>query len=72
MANRKALRIEKAPGTACVRFAWNGGGEVPHALQGLYTTHLAAKSAFQAWNAEQEEAVVLATPEGTPSTKFIA
>jgi hypothetical protein len=68
-ADKKTLRLESVPQTACVRFAWNGGGELPPALTGIYTSPATAKQALVAHNAGLKEPVVL-VEEGVPSTKF--
>lgn len=47
----RSLRIEKVPATTLVRIAWNGGGEVPNALSGTYTSHASAKLAIAVWKA---------------------
>lgn len=66
MAEKRTIRIEPAPGTACVQFAWNGGGELPDALKGMYTSPAAAKRALTDYNARAKDALVLAE-KGTPA-----
>lgn len=47
----RSLRIEKVPSTTLVCVKWNGGGEVPAALSGTYTSPAAAKQAIAVWQA---------------------
>lgn len=64
MINRRALIIEPIPQSANLRIVWDGGGQVPNALSGQYTTHAAAKQAIIIWLAEQpDREVEILTPE---------
>lgn len=47
----KNLRIESDPGSALVRIAFEGGGEVPDMLKGLYTSPADAQRAIEVWKA---------------------
>ena len=57
MSEQRSLRIEQAPASSLVRIVWNGGGEVPAALQGTYTTPTAAKQAIAVWEAQNKRSV---------------
>lgn len=56
---QRSLRIENAPGTALLQVAWNGGGELPAALAGLFTSAPEAQRVIDAWAAENREVVVI-------------
>lgn len=45
----RSLRIEKVPASTLVCIKWNGGGEVPAALQGHYTSRSAALRDIELW-----------------------
>lgn len=47
--SQRSLRIENCPGTALLQIAWNGGGELPAALHGLYTSSTEAQRAIDMW-----------------------
>lgn len=51
----KSIRIEAVPSSTLVKFAWNGGGELPAELSGTYTNTAAAMQAFRAWIANQKD-----------------
>lgn len=59
MAEKKILRLELVPQTALLRFAWNGGGELPASLSGYFTSTVAAKQALAQHNATQKEPIQL-------------
>lgn len=50
---KRTLRIEPVPATALVRIAWNGGGEVPAAISGYYTSTKDAQRAIDIWSTNQ-------------------
>lgn len=51
----KALMIEKIPASGLVRVRWDGGGEVPGELGGMYTSYLDAKRAITVWMAQNRQ-----------------
>lgn len=51
----KSLRIEPVPNSTMVRFAWNGGGQLPEALSGSYTNRKTAEQALKQWLATQDD-----------------
>lgn len=55
----KSLRIEAVPNSTLVRFAWNGGGELPAALSGTYTNRKTAEQAMNEWLATQTDREVV-------------
>lgn len=55
---QRSLRIENAPGTALLQIAWNGGGELPAALQGMFTSTAEAQRIIDAWSAGRREVEV--------------
>jgi hypothetical protein len=56
---RKALILEPVPGGALLRFRWEGGGEVPAALSGQYTSVAVGRKAAAAWVAADPDRVVV-------------
>lgn len=56
---KKTLRLEAVPQSALCRFAWNGGGELPEALSGHYTSPASAYQALTTFNAQSKEPVQL-------------
>lgn len=56
---KKTLRLEAVPQTVLCRFAWNGGGELPEALTGHYTSPAVAYQVLRTYNASAKEPVVL-------------
>lgn len=58
----KTLRIEPVPNSTMVRFAWNGGGELPEALSGSYTNRKVAEQAMREWLATQKDREVELDP----------
>lgn len=63
MTEKRSLRIEKVPASTLVCIKWNGGGEVPAALSGHYTSYLQAKLAIDAWLADNDKEVVVVEPQ---------
>lgn len=49
MSDKRSLRIEKVPATTMVCIKWNGGGEVPAALSGSFTSVALARQAINVW-----------------------
>lgn len=49
MTEPRSLRIEKVPASTLVCIKWNGGGEVPAALSGNYTSRTAAQRDIELW-----------------------
>lgn len=62
MTDKRTLRIEKVPASTLLRIVWNGGGEVPAALSGSYTSHLSAETAIKAWMAANDREVEIDSP----------
>lgn len=60
MSERRTLRVESVPASTLVKLAWNGGGELPEALKGFYTSHKEATKAIDAWVAQNDR------PEAAP------
>lgn len=60
----RSLRIEKVPATTLVCIKWNGGGELPAALQGNFTSHLQAKRVIDIWKINNDRLDVV---EDSPS-----
>lgn len=57
----KELRVEKVESSTLVRIAWAGGGEVPDALKGSFTSRTEAERAIERWksaNPSKEDVVV--------------
>lgn len=64
----KQLRIEKIEASTLVRVAWTGGGEVPDALKGGFTSRTEAEAAIARWlalNPSKEVEVVAPDREDT-------
>lgn len=54
---QKALRIETAPGTALVHIVWEGGGQKPAMLEGMFTSTTAAREQIQQWENKEQRGV---------------
>lgn len=68
----KQLVIEKVEASTLVRIVWTGGGEVPDALKGSYTTRAEAQRAIVRWqaaNPEKAEVQVVEKKEEEPAPK---
>jgi hypothetical protein len=61
--DKRTLRIEPVPATALVRVAWNGGGELPQALKGYYTSVKDAQRAIDVWSTNQSRPEVIVVPK---------
>lgn len=61
--DKRTLRIEPVPATALVRVAWNGGGELPKALKGYYTSVKDAQRAIDVWSTNQSRPEVIVVPK---------
>ena len=48
---KKSLKTLPNPNGSLVVIAWEGGGQVPEELSGVYTTHSDAKRAIVSWYA---------------------
>lgn len=60
----KQLRVEKVEASTLVRIAWTGGGEVPDALKGSYTSRAEAELAISRWlSANPDKDVAVLPPE---------
>ena len=60
----KQLRIEKVEASTLVKIAYTGGGEVPDALKGSYTSRTEAELAIKRWQtANPGKEVVVQPPE---------
>jgi len=55
--SQKSLQIVPVPSSSLVCVQWIGGGEVPHELNGSYTTPMAAKMAIATWEAKNKRNV---------------
>lgn len=55
MINRRSLLIVPVPNSAMLAIRWDGGGEVPGALSGQYTSRKAAIDAISVWLSSQED-----------------
>jgi hypothetical protein len=51
----KRLRVEQVPGNTLLRFAYEGGGEVPDDLKGQYTSYAEAKRKLAVWESQNPE-----------------
>lgn len=60
---KRNLKVVPVPSSTLVRVVWEGGGEVPDALKGQYTSSYAANMAILAWystkGAVEEEVALL-------------
>jgi len=53
----KELHLGVDPKSPLLTFKWEGGGEVPQELQGLFTAEEMARKAFNMWRAKKEGVV---------------
>ena len=53
----KELHLSVDPKSPLLTFKWEGGGEIPQELQGLFTAEEMARKAFNMWRAKKEDVV---------------
>ena len=53
----KELHLGVDPKSPLLTFKWEGGGEIPQELQGLFTAEEMARKAFNMWRAKKEDVV---------------
>lgn len=61
----KKLRIEPVPASTLLRIAFEGGGEVPDALKGHFTTRTIAEAFIRDWAAANPDREVEVVPQKT-------
>lgn len=59
MSAQKALVLETAPNTALIQIRWEGGGQVPQELSGLFTSKTEAQRAIELWESSHREVAVV-------------
>jgi hypothetical protein len=60
MKESRTLRIEPVPASVLVCVAWNGGGELPQALKGSFTSAAIAQMAINAYLSKVEREPIVA------------
>jgi hypothetical protein len=68
MINKRSLLIVPTPNSTMLAIRWDGGGEVPHELQGHYTSRKAAIDAIAVWKSKEaaREEVAVDEPREEP------
>lgn len=65
MSTQKALRIETAPNSALLQIVWEGGGQIPSELEGMFTSTVEANRAIALWESTHREVEVVDATKAT-------